>query len=124
MEESGRCSQTVPVFDGQRRFDLIVKHVDNAVLPPNGYSIYQGLAVRCSFSMKRISGFRKSRQSTRRQWDAGSSTPPTIWMAPIQQGLPPVPVRYDGAIALGHIVIHLTKAALRTEPAPDKDSGQ
>lgn len=116
LEENGRCDQTVPVFDGRRRFDLTVKHVEETTLPPNSHSIYQGPAVRCSLSMKRISGFRKSWRSSR-QWDADSSTPPTIWVAPIRQDLPLVPVRYEGAIALGHMVIHLTKAEVRGEPA-------
>jgi len=98
LEENGHCNQTVPVFDGRRRFDLTVKHVDETTLPPNGYSIYQGPAVRCSFSMERISGFRKSWRSSR-QWDAGSSSPPMVWVASIRQDLPPVPVR---ARASGH----------------------
>ena len=67
--------------------------------------------------MERISGFRKSWRSSR-QWDADSSAPPTIWIAPIRPGLPPVPVRYEGAIALGNIVVHLTKAEARTELTP------
>jgi hypothetical protein len=126
LEENGHCDQTVPVFDGRRRFDLVVKHVDETMLPPSSYSFYQGPAVRCSFSMKRISGFRKSWRSGR-QWDAESSAPPTIWLAPIRQDLPPVPVRYEGAIRLGNIVIHLTNAEVRTERAdaiPDQRSLQ
>jgi hypothetical protein len=67
--------------------------------------------VRCGISMKRISGFRKSWKS-KRQWDAESSVP-TIWVATIRPDLPPVPVRYDGAIAIGNIVIHLTRADVR-----------
>jgi hypothetical protein len=116
LEDNGHCAQTIPVFDGRRRYDLIVTHVDETTLPPNGYSIYQGPAVRCSFSMERISGFRKSWRSSR-QWDAGSSAPPTIWVASIRQGLPPVPVRYEGEIALGNMVVHLTDAEVRSEPA-------
>ncbi len=112
LARSGRCDQTMPVFDGRRRFDLIVKHVDETILAANSYSVYQGAAVRCSFSMKRISGFRKSWKSGR-QWDAGSSAPPTIWLAEIRPGLPAVPVRYEGQIALGTIVIHLTNAQVR-----------
>ena len=112
LEESGRCDQTVPVFDGRRRYDLTLKHIDEATLPPNEYSVYEGPAVRCSFSMKRISGFRKS-WSSKRQPDDRSSAP-TIWVATIRQDLPPMPVRYDGAIALGNIVIHLTKAQVRS----------
>jgi hypothetical protein len=110
LAENGRCDQTLPVFDGRRRYDLTLTQADEATLPPNAYSVYQGPAVRCSFSMKRISGFRKS---WKRQPGAGSSAP-TIWVAAIQPDLPPVPVRYDGAIALGNIVIHLTRADVRT----------
>jgi len=112
LQQNGRCDQTVPVFDGQRRYDLTLKHIDEATLPPSEYSVYHGPAVRCSFSMKRISGFRKSWKS-KRQWDAPSSAP-MVWVARIQPDLPPVPVRYDGAIVLGNIVIHLTKAEVRT----------
>jgi hypothetical protein len=115
LAENGRCDQTFPVFDGQRRYDLIVKHVDETILLANSYSVYQGPAVRCSFSLQRISGFRKSWRSSR-QWDAGSPAPPTVWVAPIRQDVPPVPVRYEGAIALGNIVIHLTDAAVRAAP--------
>lgn len=112
LAQNGRCDQTVPVFDGRRRFDLTMKHVDETTLAPNTYSIYQGAATRCSFSMQRISGFRKSWKSSR-QWNAGSSAPPTIWVAAIRQDLPPVPVRYEGQIALGTIVVHLTNALVR-----------
>jgi hypothetical protein len=113
LQENGRCDQTLPVFDGQRRYDLTLTHIDVATLPPSEYSVYQGPAVRCGFSMKRISGFRKSWKSKRQPDDRSSA--PTIWVAPIRQDLPPLPVRYDGAIALGNIVIHLTKAQVRTE---------
>jgi hypothetical protein len=111
LEENGRCDQTVPVFDGRRRYDLTLRHIDEATLPPSEYSIYHGPAVRCSFSVKRISGFRKSWR-TKRQVDADAS-PPTIWVAAIREDLPPLPVRYDGAIALGNIVIHLTRVNVR-----------
>jgi hypothetical protein len=112
LEENGRCDQTLPVFDGQRRYDLTLTHIDAATLPPSEYSVYHGPAVRCSFSMKRISGFRKSWRTKRQV--AADASPPTIWLAPIRQDLPPLPVRYDGAIALGNIVIHLTKAQVRS----------
>ncbi|NJM91799.1 MAG: DUF3108 domain-containing protein [Rhodospirillaceae bacterium] len=113
LERNGRCDQTLAVFDGRRRYDLTLMHIDAATLPPNEYSVYHGPALRCSFSMKRISGFRKS-WKTKRQVDAAASAP-TIWVAAIREDLPPLPVRYDGAIALGNIVIHLTKAQVRSE---------
>jgi hypothetical protein len=113
LEQTGRCDQTLPVFDGQRRFDVTVKQLGETTLPANRYSIYQGPAVRCGIGVERISGFRKSFRAKRNQ--EARSTPPVIWMASIRPDLPPVPVRYEGEIALGKIVIHLTGAEFGTE---------
>ena len=116
LGENGKCAQTLPVFDGQRRYDLLIKDFGEAAIPQNRYSIYHGPATRCGFTMQRISGFSKKWRSSR-QWDEDSASPPTVWLAPIRAGLPPVPVRYEGAIALGNMVVHLTKAEVRTELA-------
>jgi hypothetical protein len=118
LEQTGTCNQTLPVFDGQRRFNVTVKQLGPATLPPNDYSIYQGPAMRCGLDVERISGFRKSFRADRDR--EARSTPPTIWMASIRPGLPPVPVRYEGEIKLGKIVIHLTDATFRTEAAEAK----
>jgi hypothetical protein len=115
LQQNGRCDQTVPVFDGQRRYDLAVKQIGEIVLPPNGYSIYQGPALRCSLGIERISGFRKSLRSSREQ----VSGPPVIWMASVRPELPPLPVRYEGEIKLGKIVVHLTGVKLRSESSVD-----
>ncbi|MDQ7250009.1 DUF3108 domain-containing protein [Dongia sedimenti] len=113
LAETGRCDQTLPVFDGQRRFDAIVKHLGAATLTPNKYSIYQGPAVRCSLGIARISGFRKSLRAS----SGSDAAPPIVWMASIRQDLPPVPVRYEGDIRLGKMVVHLTDAKFRVESA-------
>ena len=115
LAKTGRCEQTVPVFDGQRRFNVIVTGIGPAELKPNRYSIYQGPAMRCGLGIERISGFRKSLRAKREKEER--STPPTIWVAQIKPELPPIPVRYDGEIALGKIVVHLTDATFRTESA-------
>lgn len=117
LQETGRCDQTIPVFDGQRRFDATVRHIGEATLEPNAYSIYQGPAVRCSLSINRISGFRKSVRAKQPR----STEPPSLWAATIREGLPPVPVRYEGEIPLGKIVVHLTGAEFRTEAASVTD---
>jgi hypothetical protein len=113
LAKTGRCDQTVPVFDGQRRFNVVVSHLGPATLQPSRYSIYQGPAMRCGLGIERISGFRKSLRAKRENEER--STPPTIWVAQIRPELPPLPVRYDGEIALGKIVVHLTDATFRTE---------
>ncbi len=112
VAQTGSCEQTLPVFDGQRRYDIFVRHVDTATLPPNDYAIYDGPAVRCSFRVERISGFRKTPPADRQP----AAAPPILWLAEIRQDMPPLPVRYEGEIALGSIVIHLTGAEMRTVP--------
>ncbi len=107
LAKTGRCDQVVPVFDGQRRSNAIVKHLGPTVLPPNQYSMFQGPAVRCSLGIQRISGFRKSQRANQ------ESGPPILWMATVQPDLPPVPVRYESEIKLGKMVVHLTKAEFR-----------
>jgi hypothetical protein len=113
LAETGRCDQIVPVFDGQRRFDAIVKQLGPTTLPPNKYSIYRGPAMRCSLEIARISGFRKSLRSSKEE----NAPVPTLWMASIRPDLPPVPVRYEGEIKLGRMVVHLTDAKFRFESA-------
>jgi hypothetical protein len=115
LAQTGRCDQAVPVFDGQRRFNVVVTHLGAATLQPSRYSIYRGPAMRCGLGIERISGFRKSLRAKREKEDR--STPPTVWVAQIRPELPPIPVRYDGEIALGKIVVHLAGATFRTEPA-------
>ena len=94
---------------------MIVTNIGPATLKPNRYSIYQGPAMRCGLDIERISGFRKSLRAKREKEER--STPPTIWVAQIKPELPPIPVRYDGEIGLGKIVVHLTNASFRTESA-------
>lgn len=116
LAETGRCQQTVPVFDGKRRYNLRIDDVGYAQLPKSRYSAYHGPAVQCGFTMERISGFKKKRRYAS-QWDEDKDEPPVLWLARVREDLPPVPVRFTGAIALGSIIVHLTKVEARTEVA-------
>lgn len=112
VARNGSCEQTLPVFDGQRRYDVFLRQVGPAILPPNEYALYDGPALRCSFRVERISGFRKTPRADRKP----AAAPPILWLAEIGQDLPPLPVRYEGEIALGSIVVHLTGAEVRDAP--------
>ena len=115
LAANGQCAQTLPVFDGKRRYDLTTNDLGPATIAPNRYAMYHGPATRCGFTIDRISGFNK--KYSRSRWDQDKEAPPTMWIAQVREGVPPVPVRYEGAIALGNMVIHLTKAEVRTDVA-------
>ena len=116
LATTGHCEQTLPVFDGKRRFDLTFHDVGSGDLPKSRMAIYQGAAVLCGLTMKRISGFMKPRRHVG-QWDQDQDEPPTLWIAQVSPDMPPVPVRFTGSISLGSIVVHLTKIESSQEVA-------
>ena len=116
LADTGRCEQTLPVFDGKRRYNLLIRDAGEARVPKSRYSVFEGAAVMCQFTMERISGFKAKRRYAS-QWDDDKDEPPTLYLAKVRDGLPPVPVRFTGALALGSMVVHLSKVESDTELA-------
>ena len=113
LARTGSCEQTIPVFDGKRRYNLLLHDAGTGEVPKGRTSVYHGPAVLCGFTMERISGFKTRRYAA--QWDEDKDEPPTLWVAKVREDMPPVPVRYTGAVSLGAIVVHLTKIELGSE---------
>ncbi len=107
IERLGRCETSVPVFDGRRRYNIRVSQGGQADLAPSKYGIYSGPTTLCHVSVQRLAGF-KTKKSARH-------LPVTldVWLAPVIEGGPAVPVRMEGVNSLGHVVVHL--AATRSE---------
>lgn len=107
----GSCERRISVFDGKRRYDLIVHGRDGVVpLAPSNFSAYSGPALSCSIGINRISGFSKRRAAN--YWDEASANPPVIWAAQLAPEMPLVPVRLMATINLGTMVVHLVHAEL------------
>jgi hypothetical protein len=100
----GRCEGQLAVFDGRRRYDMIVRPGAPAVLPAVHSSIFSGAAQRCDFELRRIAGFwKKDSRFGRRVTD------PVLWVASPLDGVPPVPVRFTAETGFGDLRIHLTR---------------
>ena len=101
----GRCARQLPVFDGRRRYDLLIEHGGSERLTPDKRSRFAGAATRCTFRIDRIAGFRPDRKP----WiDSDKST--RVWFGrPIPDG-PPMPVRVETPTPLGLVKIYLTEA--------------
>ena len=50
------CSETVPVFDGRRRYDLTFQEMGSRNLAPSKYSVFSGAAVQCQVTSKVLAG--------------------------------------------------------------------
>jgi hypothetical protein len=100
----GRCEGEFPVFDGRRRYDMVVRSGAPATLPAVHSSVFAGPAQRCDVQLRRIAGFWKKPSRFGRR-----VTDPTLWVASPLDGVPPVPVRFTAATGFGELHIHLTR---------------
>ncbi|MDJ0946643.1 MAG: DUF3108 domain-containing protein [Kiloniellales bacterium] len=103
----GRCQGEVQVFDGRRRYDMVVRHVGPAEVAESSYSPYAGPAVECRAGMKRISGFWNTRKAKEHNYDELR-----IFLAPILDNVPPLPVRLVAKNDYFSIIIHMVDARL------------
>ena len=108
-----RCGGREPVFDGRRRYDLVLTHRGEERLEAGPNSPYAGPALRCTVEIERIAGY--PRKPRRPGWrDANRAS---IWLAPAFAGLPPVPVRLELDTRMGSLRAHLAQATLAADGA-------
>ncbi len=117
LAKTGSCEQSIPVFDGKRRYNLQIHDAGSGDVPKSRISVYHGPATLCGLAMERISGFKKHRRYAA-QWNEDEDEPPMLWVAKVREDMPPIPVRFTGAVSLGSIIVHLT----RIEPGPEISS--
>ncbi len=106
---TGRCDGSFPVYDGRRRYDLVVVDAGDAMLERTSYSLFAGEARKCQAVMRRLAGFWKEKDP-RRQAAPEADKPVVLWLAPPRPGAPSLPVRAEAELALGTLVLHLRAA--------------
>jgi len=108
------CSQTIPVFDGRRIFNLKFKKLDQTQLQPIGAGTYTGPAWRCSVLYDPVAGFTREFLVER----AKNPLPPfTVWLARFDEQMGPsgtqplvLPVRMMFETSIVNAIAHLTTA--------------
>jgi len=108
LAATGRCEGTARIYDGRRRYDIVIEHLGNGQLEADRPGAYAGPAVRCRLYAKKIGGF--YREST--EWSSDEDEVERIaWIARLGNGLW-VPVRAEVSAPLGNVVMRMI-----TEPA-------
>jgi len=113
------CSQTIPVFDGRRIFNLKFKELDQTQLQPIGAGTYTGPAWKCTVLYDPVAGFTREFLVER----AKNPLPPfTIWLARFEETMGPsgtqplvLPVRMLFETSIVNATAHLTKAEVDGE---------
>ena len=104
------CSSKEPVFDGRRRYNLVLEHLGREDLQRNDYSVFSGPALRCRLEIDRVAGFKKN---PRRQWSNADEA--TLWIGHVSPNFPPVPVRLGLDTIFGAVRAHLVGATITVD---------
>ncbi|MEM7169794.1 MAG: DUF3108 domain-containing protein [Pseudomonadota bacterium] len=106
LGRQGSCSGELSIFDGKRRYDLSLSHQGETELGKSKYGIYAGPATKCQIQISRGDGFGNDGSSFGTRFPSEV----TVWMAPVLEGEPDIPVRFEAESAFGVAIIHLVKA--------------
>lgn len=107
IDELQSCEGDYKVFDGRRRYNIILKAGNISDLEPHSSSIYTGRARSCLLQIERLAGFYKTKSATNRPLIT-----PTIWTArPFENGML-VPVKFEAKSSFGVFRIHLIRAEM------------
>ncbi len=103
--QSGQgCTGTYPVYDGRRRYDVLLQDAGRKTFKKSRYSVFSGEASGCRIEMKQIGGFKRKPDY---QLPEGSEL--VIWSAsPVEDGQA-VPVRMQVLTDLGTMELHLER---------------
>lgn len=109
---SNPCGGTIPVYDGRRRFDLIMEPRGVEEISTGRGAAFEGEALKCWIGFKRVAGY-KPRKKKRTDRTDGLSEWPDIymWLAPVQGAdtVVHMPVRFYADTRLGSVVARATK---------------
>lgn len=97
-----RCTGRFAVYDGRRRYDLVLGDEGTAQLGKSGAYAYAGEVRRCSVAAVKIAGF---------SWDKDYSphtTKGSVWFASPRPGDPALPVRIEFGSSWGAVSVRLT----------------
>lgn len=126
VRDEGTCGRDLPVFDGRHRYDLSFAPLGGRRLERSRYSVFAGDALHCRASYRSIAGQWKNRGSgwLRPRGGAEAERPPVdVFIAPVRDGMPPVPVRVETDSPFGSVVAHLVEVAALPSAAPAADGG-
>ncbi len=105
------CSGKVPIFDGRRRFNLVLEEDGVTAVEPSQYTAFSGPALRCKVHMERLAGFQRNPRFNAR--------PPGVsilYVARFGERETWLPVRLESDSGFGLVVGHLVEVDAPARP--------
>ena len=106
LEKGEGCKAELPIFDGHRRYDIMLSEKPARYFKPSRYSVFEGNAIGCKIDIVRKGGFPVKRNYDR---DPNANQEVIVWVgAPIENGHV-VPVRLRMETQFGMMEMHLDR---------------
>jgi hypothetical protein len=117
------CDQTVPVFDGRQRFDLVLTPKKAVIIKQAGQAAYSGPAVICRVKFIPIAGYQPNNPGI---VQLSQSDEIEVWLVPLRgtamyvpyRIVMPTPVGYGSAVATSFQIRGAQRASNDPEPRP------
>lgn len=102
LQNGEECVGNYPVFDGRRRYDIVLSEVGEKLFAPSEYSVFQGSAKGCKIKVDKKGGFNRNSA-----YDVTEARDLVLWTAAPAEGTRVVPVRMQVETEFGAIEVHL-----------------
>jgi hypothetical protein len=105
------CQGRVPVYDGRRRYNLVIEDDGISAVEKTQYTVFSGPALRCKIHMERLAGFQRNPRF--------SSPPPRasiVYLARFGERGWWLPVRLESESGFGYVVGHLVEVDAPARP--------
>ena len=105
------CTHESMIYDGKRRFRMVFKDKGREKLADSKINIARGTARRCQLELVPVLGFKGTARGDYmiQEQARALGALPLVWVAPLWQGGPAVPVRMLVKSDFGSVFIHVQK---------------
>ncbi len=110
-ETGNPCDAKIPVFDGRRRFNVVLEDDGVTAVEPSRYTAFSGPALRCKFSMERLGGFQVSPR-----FNAQTPRFSILFLARFGGDAMWLPVRLESDSTFGNVIGHLVEVDAPVRP--------
>jgi len=107
----GPCHDTVPVYDGRRRYNLVIEDDGIGAVEKTDYTVFSGPALRCKVHMERLAGFQRNPRF--------NNQPPRVsivYVARFGERGWWLPVRLESESGFGYVIGHLVEVDAPVRP--------
>lgn len=110
------CQGTLPVFDGRRRYDMVLTDMGTADLARSRHGVYAGPTQRCRAEVRPVAGFWNRKDGDDDPENDEKPAQLDFWIARPRPDVRPVPVYLELSGARGTLAIWLRAAEPLTSP--------